>query len=53
MKDLLPLVKSYLKNSATVVDDLKHINLPKWALLFSTNAKSMYTNIDTPTGINW
>jgi len=32
MKDLLPLVKSYLKNSTTVINDLKHINLPNGAL---------------------
>jgi len=51
MKDLLPLIKSYLKNSTTVINDLKHINMPNGALLFSANAKSMYTNIDTPTGI--
>jgi hypothetical protein len=51
MKDLLPMVKSYLKNSTTVINDLKHIVLPKDALLFSADATSMYTNIDTPTGL--
>ena len=51
MKDLLPMVKSYLKNSTTVINDLKHMVLPKNALLFSADATSMYTNIDTPTGL--
>ncbi len=42
MKDLLPLVKSYTKNSSDV---------PENARLFSADAKSMYTNIDTNVGI--
>jgi hypothetical protein len=52
MKDLLPLVRSYIKNSSTVLDDLQSIILPENTLLFSADAKSMYTNIDTPTGIS-
>jgi hypothetical protein len=51
MKDLLPLVKSYIRNSFEVINDLKHLTLPKEAKLFSADAKSMYTNIDTPTGL--
>jgi len=51
MKDLLPLVGSYIKNSTTVLDDIRNIILPENTLLFLANAKSMYTNIDTPTGI--
>jgi hypothetical protein len=51
MKDLLPFVKSYLKNSITVIDDLKKLQIPENALLFSADAKSMYTNIDTDVGL--
>jgi hypothetical protein len=52
MKELLPLVQSYIQNSSKVVDDLKLLNIPDGALLFSTDAKSMYTNIDTNTGVS-
>jgi hypothetical protein len=51
MKELLPFVQSYLKNSTTVIQDLKNFHLPQGAQLFSADAKSMYTNIDTPTGL--
>jgi len=37
------------KNSATVINDLI---VPQEALLFSADMKSMYTNIDTNTGLN-
>jgi hypothetical protein len=52
MKEFLPLVKSYLKNSSSVITDLKKLQLPQDALLFSADAVSMYTNIDTITGIH-
>jgi hypothetical protein len=51
MKELLPSVKSYLMNSTTLLNDLRHITLPEDALLFTADAKSMYTNIDTTTGV--
>jgi hypothetical protein len=51
MKELLPLIKSYTKNSFDVIKDLKQIDLPENALLFSADAKSMYTNIDSTTGL--
>jgi hypothetical protein len=51
-KSLLPLVKSYTKNSLSIINDLKHLEIPEHALLFSADAKSMYTNIDTNIGIN-
>ena len=41
-----------LKNSATVINDLKNLIIPQESLLFSTDVKSMYTNIDTNTGLN-
>jgi hypothetical protein len=51
MKDLLPLVKSYIKNSMTIINDLKELFIPDDALIFTADAKSMYTNIDTATGV--
>jgi hypothetical protein len=50
MKDLLPLVKSFTKNSLSIISDLATLNIPEHALLFS--ADLMYTNIDVETGIN-
>jgi hypothetical protein len=52
MKDLLLLVRSYIKNSTTILNNLHHVTLPEGALLFSTDATSIYTNIDTPTGVS-
>ena len=52
MKELLPFIKSYLKNSSSVITDLKNLQLPQDALLFSVDAVSMYTNIDTVTDIH-
>jgi hypothetical protein len=51
MKELLPLVKSFTKNSFDIIKDLKQLNIPRNALLFSADAKSMYTNIDSATGL--
>jgi hypothetical protein len=52
MKDLLLFVKSYIKNSASLIQDLKSIQIPQGTLLFTADATSMYTNIDTTTGIS-
>jgi len=51
MKELLPLVCSYTRNSASVIQDLKNLNIPNEARLFAADAKSMYTNIDTSLGL--
>jgi hypothetical protein len=51
MKDLLPYVNSYTKNSFSILENLKDIMLPTGALLFTADATSMYTNITTPIGI--
>jgi len=51
MKKLLPLIKSYLKNSKEVIEDLKNIDIPPNALLFSADATAMYTNIDSNIGL--
>jgi hypothetical protein len=50
-KELLPLVDSYLKNSTTLIQTLQNLSIPKNALIFTADAKSMYTNIDTDIGI--
>jgi len=52
MKELVPLIKSYIKNSFMVIDELKNMTIPTNSLFFSANAVSMYTNIDTTTGLN-
>jgi hypothetical protein len=51
MKQLLPFVKSYIRNSFDVIQELKGLAIPDNALLFSADATSMYTNIDTDLGI--
>jgi hypothetical protein len=51
MKSLLPLIQSYLKNSTSLINEIKHIELPRNTLVFTADAKSMYTNIDTDAGI--
>jgi hypothetical protein len=51
MKELLPLIQSYTKNSTDIIQDLKELMLPENATLFSADAKSMYTNIDTSLGL--
>jgi hypothetical protein len=50
-KELLPLVESYLKNSATLIKTLQNLHIPDNALLFTADATSMYTNIDIETGL--
>jgi hypothetical protein len=52
MKDLLPYVKSYTKNSFPILKDLKNITLPPGALLFTADATSMYTNITTHVSVH-
>jgi hypothetical protein len=52
MKELLPLIQSHVKNSLSIIEDLKSIELPKHALIFTANAVSMYTNINTEVGIS-
>jgi hypothetical protein len=51
MKELLPFVKSCIKNSTSVITNLKNLNIPPNAWLFSADAVSMYTYIDTTCGI--
>jgi hypothetical protein len=51
MKELLPFVQSYVQNSISVINELKTITLPDNALIFTADAVSMYTNINTDIGI--
>jgi hypothetical protein len=44
LKELLPCVKSYIKDSSTVIKELKELTIPNDVLLFSADATSMYTN---------
>jgi hypothetical protein len=50
MKKLLPTFsKTYLKDSFAILNDVRDLGpLPPQAKLFTANAVSMYTNIDTP-----
>jgi hypothetical protein len=52
MKELLPFIQSCIKNSSAVINNLKQLEIPDNALLFTADATSMYTNIDTKTGIS-
>jgi hypothetical protein len=47
MKQLLQFVPSYLKDSASLLTELKTLNIPPNAKLFTADATGMYTNIDT------
>jgi hypothetical protein len=40
-----------MKNSTDIIQDLKELTLPGNAKLFSADATSMYTNIDTTLGL--
>jgi hypothetical protein len=51
LKELLPYIKSFVKDYATVIKEIKNLNIPKNALLFSANATLMYTNIETNLGV--
>ncbi len=52
LKKLLPSVKSYVKDSTTVIKELKELTIPINARLFSADATSMYTNIDTHLAVD-
>jgi len=43
MKELLPFVQSYIKNSVSVIQDLKQLHIPDNALLFSADAVLMFS----------
>jgi hypothetical protein len=49
MKELLHLIPFYIKISTELLKELKELILPPRAKLFTVDASSMYTNIDTTT----
>ncbi len=51
MKELLPLISSYIKDSKQLIQEINQLTLPPNARLFTSDATSMYTNIDTNIGI--
>jgi len=55
--ELLPFVPTSIKDSFQVLNDLKSFHLPANAKLFTCDAISMYTNIDSTHGLevisNW
>jgi hypothetical protein len=51
MKDLLSFIPSYIKNSTELIKDLKKLQLPPGAKVLTSDATSMYTNLDSNTGI--
>jgi hypothetical protein len=52
MKELIHLVPSYLKDSNSFIQEVKELQLPDNALLFTADAQLMYTNIDADRGIS-
>jgi hypothetical protein len=51
LRMLLPHAKSYLKDGQQLVDDLKTTRIPPHACLVTSDANSMYNNIDTAHAI--
>ena len=52
LQKLKPFIKTYLKNSTSLLDMLERLGqLPPNAWLFTADANSMYTNIDTDHAI--
>ena len=51
LKKLLPFIKSYLRDSQTLLDDLKPRQFPPSARLFTADANAMYDNMDTDHAI--
>jgi hypothetical protein len=47
LQTLKPFIPTYIKDSQQVLSDLSTISLPPTAKLFTTDANSMYNNIDT------
>ena len=49
---LTPFIPTYINNADLLLQWLKSIsNIPPWAFLFTTDADSMYTNINTEHAI--
>ena len=51
LQDLVRLTPSYVKNSREVLQRLRDLHLPPGSKLFTSDAESMYTNIDPEDGL--
>jgi len=51
MKQLLQFIPSYIKDSKSLISELKTLEIPPGAKLFTADATAMYTNIDVDTGL--
>lgn len=51
LQQLLFSVPTYIKDSQQVLDEVKNLNLPPGAKLFTCDANAMYNNIDTDHAI--
>jgi len=51
MKQLLEFFPSYIKDSRSLISELKTLNIPPVAKLFTVVATAMYKNIDVDTGL--
>ena len=49
---LVELVPSYVRNSKEVLEKLRNLQLPDGCKLFTSDATSMYTNIDPEAGLH-
>jgi hypothetical protein len=51
MKELLPLISSYIKDSKQLIQEINQLTLPPNARLFTADATSGCTNIDMDIGL--
>jgi len=51
MKQLLKFIPSYVKDSKSLISELRTLDIPSGAKLFTADATAMYTNIDVDTGL--
>ena len=47
LQKLIKYTPSYINNSLHVIDKLKNLTIPNELFITTSDAKSMYTNIDT------
>ena len=51
LQKLKPFVKTFVKDSQQIIDEISTLELPQYALLVTCDANSMYNNIDTAHAI--
>jgi hypothetical protein len=52
MKHILHIILSHIKDSKDLLEELKHLDIPPGAKLFTADVTSLYTNIDTNTRLD-